>query len=221
MGDSITYLALGDSITSGNNVHWGDRYPTILASYVKQHTQQRIILRNLGKSGLTSAKLLRFLRQPRIRHDVSRADLVTICIGGDDLIYGYLKWRLFRRQRYIPESMAKLQRNMTAICRLLSAAAPSQCILSTFYNPFPHTPLAVEAVRHCNEHIIYPAASRYGFPVADLYRAFQGREHLLLDNFRSGRLEEYIPLSPHSPIHPNREGYDVIADCFADKVFFN
>lgn len=219
MDDVLTYLAFGDSITSGNNVHWSERYPTLLATYVEQLAQQRVFVRNLGKSGLTSTKLLRQLQNSRVRREMSRADLVTICIGGDDLLYGYLKWRLLNRPSYLPQSMKKLHRNMTAICHLLSAAAPFQCILGTFYNPFPNTPLAIEGVRHCNEQIIYPIATRFGFPVADLYGAFLGREHHLLDNYQSGFLEDYIPFTPHSPIHPNKAGYHVIADCFASRIF--
>lgn len=218
MNDAMHYLAFGDSITSGNNVHKDERYPAILAKHVEQYAHRPIMVHNLGKSGMSSSKLLQLLQVPEVFNAINRSQLVTVCIGGDDLIYGYIKWRIFRKSSYLQKSMKKLRRNTYKLCHILRAAAPPQCILSTFYNPFPHTPLAVDTVRYCNEHILYPIAQQYGYPVADLYDAFKGREHVLLDHYRSGLLEDYRPFTPNSPIHPNVQGYRVIASRFFDKI---
>lgn len=218
MNDSLHYVALGDSITSGNNVPYNKRYPILLARQAEWQWVRPVIAHNLGRSGLSSAKLLRQLRAPSVHQALRHAAFVTVCIGGDDLIYAYIKWRLFHRENYIQKGIIKLFSNYEKLCRAFRTITPAKIVLSTFYNPFPRSPLAVDTVAHCNYEIIYPLAAQYGFPIADLYAAFHGREHLLLAHYRTGRLEDYRPLSPNSPIHPNAHGYHVIADTFADKM---
>lgn len=215
MDDSFVYLSLGDSITAGNNVRKRDRYPMVLAGLTEQHTHRPLYVRNMGKSGLSSSGLLKLLNTRQMLNAVHHAHLVTICIGGDDLIYAYFKWRLFRNRGYLDSGIEKFARNFHEICHLLAIVATGRVILGTFYNPFPHTPLAVYTVEYCNYRIIQPIAAQHGFPVADIYASFRGREPYLLQHYRSGLLEEYRPFSPKSPIHPNVDGYRVIAHQFA------
>lgn len=219
MDDAFIYLAFGDSITSGNNVNRKERYPAILARQLERYTYSPVYLRNFGKSGLSSSGLLKILQSPNVLGVLRHAHLVTVCIGGDDLIYAYIKWRLFRNDAYLHKGILKFRRNYDKICHILSTVRSLQVVLSTFYNPFPNTQLAIDTVRYCNYRIIQPIAAGHGFPVADLYAAFSGREPQLLEHYRSGLLEEYLPFAPNSPIHPNEEGYRVIARVFGEQLF--
>lgn len=215
MDDPLIYAAFGDSITGGNNVRKRDRYPMVLAGLTEQHTRRPVYVRNMGKSGMSSTGLLKLLHTRQMLNAVHHAHYITVCIGGDDLIYAYFKWRLLRNQVYLDEGIQKFARNFHEICHLFATVATGRVVLSTFYNPFPNTPLAVNTVEYCNYRIIQPIAAQHGFPVTDIYAAFRGREPFLLKHYRSGLLEEYRPFSPHSPIHPNEPGYRVIAHQFA------
>lgn len=158
------------------------------------------------------------LHMPHVRRAIRHAHFTSVCIGGDDLIYAYVKWRLFRNPLFLDEGIEKFGHHFDRICHLLTTYHPGRIVLSTFYNPFPRTPLAVKSIEYCNDGIIRPLAARYGFPVADLYAAFRGQEPFLLQHFQNGLLEEYRPFTPRSPIHPNEQGYRLIARCFAERM---
>lgn len=218
MDDPLMYVALGDSITNGRNVRKIQRYPSILTRWLAQYFHQPVYGRNWGKNGMSSSAFLNQLQSPRVFQTVRQAQFVTVCIGGNDLIYAYIKWRLWRNDTYLDEAVHTFSRNFHRICEQLHWLARGNVVFGTFYNPFPLTPLAVETVEFCNYGVIRPTAERYGFPVADLYASFRGRESILLENYRTGRLEEYRPWSRRSPVHPNVDGYYAIARCFAREL---
>lgn len=215
----FAYVALGDSITKGSNVPYRNRYPTVLAEMIEGHVGRPVFFSNLGKRGLTSTGLLKLMQHASVLRLMSDADLVTVCIGGDDLIYAYVRWRHSGNSYYLDRALAKFEHNFATICYTLAKLHRS-VVVGTFYNPFPNTPLARELVGICNEGIIRQIASRYNFPVADLYMAFQGREAQLISYYRNGVLEEYRPFTLKQPIHPNARGYRVIADIFASSTPF-
>ena len=82
------YVALGDSISSG----YGLEYET------EKFTQQvanenHLSLTSLAQNGETSGTLLERLGDPEVASAVAQADVITITVGGNDLLnalYGYL-----------------------------------------------------------------------------------------------------------------------------------
>lgn len=216
--EPLFYVALGDSITGGTNVPKHLRFPTVLGQMIERHTHHPVNVHNMGKRGLTSTGLLNMLKTPSVIDAIHRADFVTVCIGGDDLIYAYVKWRLFRNSTYVYKGVHQLQRNLDHICHILAHCGPKRITVGTFYNPFPKTPLARDVVQFAADGVTRPTAAHYGFPIADLYQVFLDREAELIDHFRTGTLEDYRPFTPNTPIHPNPRGYYAIAQAFFDKL---
>ena len=84
-----SYVALGDSITTGYGLT--DAENDGFAALVAQ--EQGYVLDNLAKVGATSDKLLNQLSEDETSTAVENADLITITIGGNDLmgaLYQYL-----------------------------------------------------------------------------------------------------------------------------------
>lgn len=83
-----SYVALGDSISSGYGLEEGT------LSFPQQVAQDNgLELTNLAQNGETSASLLDKLQTPQVAEAVVQADVVTITVGGNDLmnaLYGYL-----------------------------------------------------------------------------------------------------------------------------------
>jgi len=83
----IRYVALGDSITAG----WGASDPAhsltgLFAAYLKHGAPVEMVT-NLGVPGLNSQGLLHQLQtQPAVRDSVRSATIITISIGGNDLL---------------------------------------------------------------------------------------------------------------------------------------
>ena len=84
-----TYLALGDSITTGYGLGEGEQ------SFAEQAAQASglTLEDSFAQNGLTSAELLAQLSREDVKAAVTGADFITITIGGNDLLdalYGYL-----------------------------------------------------------------------------------------------------------------------------------
>ena len=76
-----SYVALGDSITTGDGLAGSEQaFPEIVAE------ETGYDLTNLAVSGATSQDLLETLSDDRASDAVEGADLITITIGGNDLM---------------------------------------------------------------------------------------------------------------------------------------
>lgn len=83
-----TYVALGDSITTGYGLADGEK------SFVDHFAEAEGLEATVAAAeGATSADLLAGLSSPELLADVAQADVVTVTIGGNDLLgalYSYL-----------------------------------------------------------------------------------------------------------------------------------
>lgn len=83
-----SYVALGDSISSGYGLEEGT------LSFPQQVAQDNgLELNNLAQDGETSASLLDKLQTPQVAEAVAQADVITITVGGNDVVnslYRYL-----------------------------------------------------------------------------------------------------------------------------------
>lgn len=87
--DTVKYVALGDSITRG----YGLGAPETEAFPALISAEKRYSLINHGADGATSENLLVSLEDPQTAEDVESADVITITIGGNDLmgaLYSYI-----------------------------------------------------------------------------------------------------------------------------------
>ena len=87
-GEQKSYVALGDSITTGYGLAENE------TGFAKQVADSNgYTLTNLAKDGATSSMLLTSLSDSEVSSAIASADLITITIGGNDLmnaLYAYL-----------------------------------------------------------------------------------------------------------------------------------
>ena len=77
----LNYLALGDSITSGYGLSdIGASFTEIIAN------EKNMQLKNIAVDGYTSEDLLNLIALNKHEDDIKNADLITISIGGNDLL---------------------------------------------------------------------------------------------------------------------------------------
>lgn len=212
------YLALGDSITAG----YGANHPGLgfvgrvgkFAMSQKLATEVLMVARN----GWTTKDIWNATRtiHPRVWE---RTALLTLLTGGNDLR------KLLRTQYFSPSPISpqmisarldEFEFYMDRLCDFLSQKGIPWVTVATVYNPVPNYALGVEAIRGINE-ITRGIATRYKFPVVDIYEGFLHSEKRLIENYRSGRLEDLI--SPfRRPIHPNNNGHQQIADLITEEL---
>lgn len=213
---SFYYVAIGDSITAGYNAPHRRGFVDILGARLGTR-HPRVKIANGGKKGATSADLLFFLTfSPFLHTALRRADLITLCIGGNDLLQAYLKMMLFRHPGVFPRSMHLYGHHLNRLIGLIRRANRNPLFLLNLYNPFPSSPLAVQRVQEMNG-VIDGVAARWDVPVVDIHDRFLGREPFLIHGFRTGSLSEYR-LFGDNPIHPNGEGHRVIAEAVWERI---
>ncbi len=86
---SLQMVSLGDSIARGYGCRTEEAYGWILADALRERTAEKgigVSYHNCGVDGQTSVELLESVRSPEMEALLSRADILTISIGGNDLL---------------------------------------------------------------------------------------------------------------------------------------
>ncbi|UHA75163.1 SGNH/GDSL hydrolase family protein [Paenibacillus sp. 481] len=203
----MTYTALGDSITFGENASsMENAYPQLLVSTLNA-CSYRVSGCVLARPGWTSSDLLRAMKwrgSSIIRH----SNVVTIWIGGVDLANAALY--ALRTQQPLPvqQVATTYSRNMHTIITRIKKESCSRIIICTQYNPFPNSPLAIEAIARLN-YLTSEIARSCNVILAPVHTWFEGKQAYLIYGYRNGVIED--AMSGFLPIHPNDQGHRVIA----------
>lgn len=210
----FNYLALGDSITVGVGAPPGMGYVDILTYYL-QNSYPLVYTKKIANKGWKSRDLLSAISKNKSAQQYfPSTSLITLYIGGNDLSFAFIKSRLAGNPRPLHEAIRCFATNYSALLQILRSHTQAPILTATLYNPFPNSPLACQFILLMNQTITY-IAQAYAIPVADVYTAFLGKEHALIDGYRDGRLASYIPFLQKNPIHPNQWGHKIIADCWS------
>jgi lysophospholipase L1-like esterase len=209
----ISYVALGDSITFGQNASSSYRaYPSRVTSMLKLKGIQakRIVI---AQPSWTSTDLAEEIyTDPSL---LSCAKVVTVWIGGNDLIhYGLSSLR--EPATPILGMMNRYKRRLNIILGLVRIMGVKHIICCTQYNPFPNSVIAVDAIRIMNQ-LITESATTNRCLVARVDRWFSGNEHSLIYGYRGGHAEE--ALRGFAAVHPNDQGHEVIAKGLFSSIY--
>ncbi|MBB6019275.1 lysophospholipase L1-like esterase [Paenibacillus sp. JGP012] len=193
------YVAIGDSLTVGTGALLGTGFVPIYRRMAEMNLRTFVSMENLGVNGLTSGELLQMIHNhPRVRQAVREADIVTISIGGNDLI------RTFKASGGVPSAGKMTQilgetRNHVSLTmkqiRQLKGNGKYFVRSIGLYNPYPQSTEAAYWVRQYNAYLNGAGSGNYA--CAQVYDKFEGRERELLFWDR---------------VHPNARGYRVIAE---------
>jgi lysophospholipase L1-like esterase len=201
----VNYLALGDSITFGQNASSSRRaYPSKVASMLQlKGIQAKLIV--LAQPSWTSADLAEEIDiDPSL---IECAKVVTVWIGGNDLIrYGLSSLR--QPAAPILGMMNRYKRTLDMILGMVRIMGVKHIICCTQYNPFPNSAIAVDAIRIMNQ-LITSSATTNRCLVAPVDHWFSGNEGSLIYGYRGGHAED--ALRGFAAVHPNDQGHEVIA----------
>ena len=201
------YLALGDSITAGYGVESLSSFPTLYGNFLRRHNSE-LLVHNLGVNGLTTQGLVQLLQcNSSLRHLITRASLITITIGSNDLLRLIKNFNQPINTAQLPMILGNMRRNLVQIGEMVRRMNPTAIVkVATLYNPLPAGPYAqydvpVQRVLDVANSMVISSAKRYGFVVVALDRVIRGKERFLIG-------PDYI--------HPSLTGYRVIAKAFAN-----
>jgi acyl-CoA thioesterase-1 len=207
------YTALGDSITAGSGASapWRAYPAQILRRSAARAVPQSACLHILARPWWTTAALDMAVRANDIG-PLARATAISGWIGGDNLAQAGL--RLLEGPRrdaaaLVTAAIRSHQAHLAGLLRFLGSVTRARLVVYAQYNPFPNSPLAVQAMAGLND-ATRAVARRAAVPVAPADTWFAGREAELIHGYRTGRLEDALRC-PVLPVHPNDRGHSVIA----------
>lgn len=203
------YLAIGDSITVGVGASPGRGYAPLAIQALKK-TGVPWKLWRAARKGATSRDVLAWTaHSPYLHHRIQRAQVITLLIGGNDLLRTFLLFRLNRRSTVLTSALLSYRANLHRIISHIRLLSSAPVFLLNQYNPFPHSSLATTWMDSFNRQITV-TADDWGLSLVDIHDQFSGKEHQLIDGFRTGTLAD-LPLIGNKPVHPNNRGHQVIA----------
>jgi lysophospholipase L1-like esterase len=213
---SLIYVALGDSLALGSGASYKG-YVDLYADYLRADTSAQVSVINLGQGGQTSSELLHALRNnASSRQAVSAASVITFNTGLNDLGYAGEAYENGTcggadNQDCLRAAVETFKENWDAIiAELLSLRSSSNTIIRTI--GMGHTPnifvddaistwpsegkiedfsVLKPYVEEVNNHIATTTADKN----VPYVRVYLEKEHVNPDG-----------------VHPNDEGYQVIAE---------
>jgi acyl-CoA thioesterase-1 len=208
------YVALGDSITAGKGVKsLRLAFPARLVALEERRGGASSQV--LAQPGWTSKDLLRAVTGGGCP-GIARADLVTIWIGGNDLLRAGLAIVKGAPPAVVEKALTSYGQNMALLAGQVRKVCGGNVVLVLQYNPFPCSPIACQAVGRLNE-VTTRIARELGLPLAAADVWFAGREALLIAGYQGGRVED-VRRARELPVHPNEAGHRLIAEKLARMV---
>ncbi|ARK30058.1 GDSL-type esterase/lipase family protein [Halalkalibacter krulwichiae] len=193
----LSYTALGDSLTVGIGAVHSPGFVKRYAGMIEQAYKVPLTLHIKAKAGLTSTQLLEMLSRANVRKAIAEADLITITIGGNDLIQTY---RYSNHFNTLEDSVQRFTNNMQRILAEIASIKtysykPKYTVqLIGLYNPIPNVPYSHYFINQYN-NVLRRCTNRI-VAYVDIYTKFdQGGHYLLSHDF-----------------HPNSRGYQIIAE---------
>ena len=180
MNDIKVFTALGDSITYATGIDYHYGYVCRFCKYLKG-LYRNVECKNFALPGMTSGGLLKQLkRNTKVKKSVHKADILTIFIGGNNLL------KSIDRSKYtvdiikVHEWIERFREDWPKIIHFIreGLSSKAQIYAMTLYNPLstfdPNYMLVDYYVRQINATIADPILMQsYGYIVVDVYSRFE------------------------------------------------
>ena len=231
----LKYLALGDSIATGTLTYFSSTksYAWHLARGLELYNKPYggVVYKNMAVHGDSTGRLLwRLNNSELLRSLVSEADIITLSIGGNDLLKaasvpGFTTFDLPKAR----QAIYKFPQNWEKIIRIIRTLNPTAILVTmTIYNPYcaSHSLsgcyLSDRGLHERVENLLAPlndtilANQEAGYRVVDVYSAFRC--------FCCGNMGRVVCLYPHSGSyimrnpHPTPWGHRYIGQMHFDTI---
>lgn len=229
-------MAIGDSLTEGvgDSSKQGGFVP-ILSRQLEQTYNYKVTSHNYGVAGNTSAQILKRMQtKSDIQATVQKADLMTVTVGGNDVIT-YLKKHFQDATVESFEKPAKTYRaNVRKIIKLARKDNPDLPIyIIGIYNPFylnfPEMTQMQDVVDNWNkgtEELTKDYQNVYFVPINDLlYKGIDGQEGVVeesqeqaQDQTEQSETVENDALYEGDHFHPNNIGYQIMSNAVMEEI---
>lgn len=224
----LTYVAIGDSLTQGvgDTTDQGGFVP-ILAQHLSQEYGYEVASYNYGVSGNTSQQILKRMReQEEIQKQLAKADLLTLTVGGNDLLKVLRKHITNLKLSTFSKASLAYQDRLRQVINLARQDNPNLPIyILGIYNPFylnfpelTDLQTVVDNWNKATKAITEEYDRVYFVPINDLlYKGVDGKE-VLVENSDSSSPVVNDALFLEDRFHPNIVGYQLMTTAILEVM---
>ncbi len=206
----LVVVGLGDSLTEGigDEEKLGGYFGRFVEKLSEDEMVEEVTSYNFGKSGHRSEQLLERIKQEEeIRDALKEADIVTITIGGNNIVKVVRQHLLRLEMKPFEKEHSRYEENLQAIVKEIESLNPNASLfLGGVYNPLDMVSEEeaefTEIIQGWNETIQQVSKQ-------------DNRTFISLEHLGEGPVESYYSTDY---FHPNGIGYEVIADRFYHEV---
>ncbi len=207
---TLDLIGLGDSLTQGvgDSLKLNGYIGRLQQEILEYKGIEEVVLTNTAKRGRRSDQLLKMLKDGDIDHHLRRADIITITIGGNDMMKVFKKDLFNLKIEAFEKELLRFESNYDKILeeiREINSSAP--VVLIGIYNPVTivtdETSEIDQIVTDWNDTIESLSYSNINACYAPIDTLFDTNENLVY----------------HTDFfHPNSKGYELIADSIIDSL---
>lgn len=225
MKETLELVAIGDSLTQGvgDTTDSGGFVPLIAKKLQASYSLQTVETANYGVSGNRSDQILKRIKNDEeIRSSLESADVITLTVGGNDLMK-VIKSELFHDLTVdsFEEPLKEYQEGLEELfneIRVLNASAP--IYLFGIYNPFYVYFSEIEEMQTIvsnwndgTESVVEAQENSHFIPINDLlYSGLNGESGITSDSETNELIYDY------DHFHPNNLGYQMMANALYDRM---
>ena len=232
--DTVTYVAIGDSLTQGvgDTTNQGGFVP-ILSQAMGADFNWQVTSNNYGIAGNTSNQILKRMKEKAdIQRDLKKAKLMTLTVGGNDVMHVVkdnitnLSVDTFNKPAV---AYQKRLRQIVELARKDNKTLPIYIvgIYNPYYLNFPDMTEMQTIVDNWNqstEEVCKEYDNVYFVPVNDLlYKGIDGKDGVTSsdDTSQSSKSSQDSlndALFEDDHFHPNNTGYQIMSDAILKRI---
>lgn len=209
---TLNYVALGDSLAAGflNSGSVGEGYPVYIKRSLEDELGYSVHLSNEGVGGYRTVDVLKQLENETVKREVIEADLITLDIGANDVLQKVGTSPDTSDPNVIAavtQAIQEIQSNLDVILKEIKELNPDAPLyVMGYYNAIPYADGqdAIVLMINALNSVISGEAKKFEAEFVPTFDLF------------AGHYEQYLP--NHNNIHPNADGYKVIAGRFLEKI---
>lgn len=199
---TLHHLAIGDSVIRGVGAQQSEDLVSQFSNSLGEQVDKKIEFNNQGINGITSGELNQLVQTGQFDDSIKQADIITINVGGNDIIHAAKGLDLQSVFQTYDELQATFTKNLTDITSRVTKLNPhATVVLLELYNPLSPDnqmyALADKLLPKWNVHIYEVANGLPSSIVIETTKVING-EHL--QNLSA------------DGVHPNLAGYTAISE---------
>lgn len=224
----LNYVAIGDSLTEGvgDTTGQGGFIPLLTQSLIESYNYD-VSYSNYGVSGNTSNQILKRMKtQEDIQKDLKMADLMTLTVGGNDVMAVIRKYLTTLKVSTFTKPATQCQGRLRQIITLARKDNPDLPIYvlgiyNPFYLNFPEMTEMQEIIDNWNnstQAVTKEYNNVYFVPINDLlYKGIDGEEGIVqTSGEQTTVLNDALFSGDH--FHPNNIGYQIMANAVMEEI---